>query len=130
MVGFDLKLLGQLPIDRLDDLAHLIDQPSQRRWELLVLIGARQRQQPNLPGDPQLRGQGGTDVPFIAQHQQVMLVVQQIASGLALPGVGRRQFKVDNHAADRDQQMQAIAVDGLFFGGAATNAAVWHESGV
>jgi hypothetical protein len=48
MIGLNLELLGQLAIDRLDNVAHMIDQLPRHSWELGLRIRARQRQQANL----------------------------------------------------------------------------------
>lgn len=111
-----------MPIHRLDDLAHLIEQPPHVSGQLGTLIGSGQSQQANPIALPQRLGQFGADVALIANHRHLWVRWQQIARCVAVVGVGTCQLEIDNRAAQRDQQMLAIAVDGALFGRTLTKA--------
>ncbi|MDQ2998698.1 MAG: hypothetical protein M3R61_16835 [Chloroflexota bacterium] len=115
VVGLNPKLFGQLVIHRLNDLAHLIDQPADSGWELGLLIASRQRQQTNPALFPQLLGQRGTHGAFITNHGHARMRGQHVARCIPIIRIRGGSFEVDNRAAERDQEVQPIAVDGLLF---------------
>ncbi len=53
-VARDLELPGQLAVDRLDDLAEVVDRPRQRRGRLVPLVAALGRQQDEVVAPGQL----------------------------------------------------------------------------
>ena len=57
VIDFDLKLLGQLPIDRFDDLAHLIEEATNVGRDLSREVGYGQFQQTQTPLIEELVGQ-------------------------------------------------------------------------
>ncbi len=115
VILLDAQLPRQLAVHCLNQLAEGIMQMSKRLRNLLHLIGARDGSQTDAVLLPQLSGFGGTDIAFVSQHIQVGMLTEQLKPGFQIRAVGRGQFKVQDQAAQTDQQVQAIAKNGLFF---------------
>ncbi len=67
MIDLDLKLLGQLPIHRFDDLPDGVEHALHRGRELRDLIAAGDRAQAHPLLRPEFGRLGGADVGFIVK---------------------------------------------------------------
>src|SRR6476619_1214717 len=126
VIDLDLKLLGQLPVDRLDDLAHLIEETTNFGRDLSLLVGAGQCQQTNATVLEELFGQLCVDKAFVANHGQVTLGFQHLTGSVTFISIGTHQLKVEDGAANSDQEIEPIAVDGSFLGRAASECCTVH----
>jgi hypothetical protein len=117
MVFLDLKLLGQLSIDRLSHLPNGFEQMLDfwRNLFLLITVGQSWQAHPVLL--QQFSRFFDTDVAFIAQDVQVGMFAQQFEADFQIDGIGRSQHKIENETTHGDQQMQLIAQNGLFLEG-------------
>ncbi len=61
-----------------------------------------------------LRGRLGADVSLVPQH--VGVLAEHLVADLQVGRVGRRQGEVEDHAAQRDQQVQLVTEDRLLLG--------------
>src|SRR5262245_31485757 len=120
VIGLNLELLSQLPIQGFDELTHLIDQPPYLWCQLHVLVALGQGLQAYFRVLAPLLRQRRADVALVADHRQVLFVLQQITRGITFIGIGTGQLKIEDGPTNGDEQMQAIAIDGLLFGWAAT----------
>ena len=94
MIDFDVKLLGQLPIHRLNDLPERVEHLLGGPRLLSFLVAARQGEQAHPLVLPEFGGFGGTDVAFVAYHLQVGMLAEQLKADFQVAGVGGRQLEV------------------------------------
>ena len=119
MIDLQMELLDQLTIDGLDELPEVVVQMAVSGRDLDGLIRTRERQQANRPFGLQSRSKARADVPFIAQHREILMLGQQFRSDGNIRLIGRSQFEVPNDPVEGDKQMQFIAKERLLLGGAA-----------
>ena len=115
-VLLDGKLASQLTIDRFNQLADGVMQMFVGIRNLLLLVRTRNSSQTNAVLFPQLSSLGCTDVGFVSQHLQIVMLAQQFKAGIQIRAICRGQLKIEDQAAHRDQQLQAIAEERLLFG--------------
>lgn len=116
MVVLKLKLLAQLAIHHFHDLARMIHHPVHGSARLLVLGPACARHDDTTGLCPQFSGLRLPDVRLVPNHDQVLMVGQQLVAGGNIRLIRRGQFEVQNHPVERDEHRQFVAKDGLPFG--------------
>ena len=113
MVDLDVKLLGQLPVDRLNQLSSGVEDTLHIARYLLFLIPTEQRSQTQAVGLPKFTSFFGADVAFVTQDIQICMLHEQFKTYFQVTLVGGCQLEVENDAAQSDQQMQFVAEDRL-----------------
>lgn len=112
MIEFEVKLLGELRVEGLNNLAHLIMQTALGWWELLMLVDRREWPQNNALSLGQFRRHGRAKEGFIAQDLQIGMSSQQFLSHCHVAGMGWGQAKIKHQAVERHPQMQFVANGG------------------
>ncbi len=116
VIDLDVELLRQLAVDRLDDLTDGVGGPLDGPWQLLPLVATRRRQQADAVVSPQLGRLLDADVRLVTNGGEVGMLAQQFEAHLQVGGVGRGQLEVEDDSAQRDQEVEFVAEDGLFLG--------------
>ena len=68
VIGLNVELVGQLIVDRLNDLSHSVDRALDSARQLTFLVSAWQRLEADAVVPPQLGCPFGADVAFVANH--------------------------------------------------------------
>ena len=113
VIDLDVELLRQLAVDRLDDLTDGVGGPLDGPWQLLPLVATRRRQQADAVVSPQLGRLLDADVRLVTNGGEVGMLAQQFEAHLQVGGVGRGQLEVEDDSAQRDQEVEFVAEDGL-----------------
>ena len=122
VVDLQMELLGQLAVDRLDDLAGPIEHLADRLGHRLPGVAPRQGEQLYAVLRPQARRHRLADEGLVAQGGQIGVLRQQLFPGLQLPHIGRGQQEIEDDSGERHQQVQLVAEDGALLGGHAAEA--------
>jgi hypothetical protein len=117
MVGLELELLGQLSIDRFDDLSHTADALCHRLRQLLVLVSSRHSHQTNTVAQKKSLCNALADIALVSHSIKVSVPVQKLIATLQISDVSRDEFKVQDHPSQRDEQLHLVAEEYLLFGG-------------
>lgn len=109
-----VKLLGELPDDRLNDAPQRNQQA--RPFRVLLDFGIRPRGRLQIhPFLPEIVLQSPTEIPFVCQDQ-ILNPGHDIPEGLSFIGVGQRQSEPGNDAGKADQEMAFKPVVRFFLG--------------
>jgi len=117
MVHLEVELLRQLAVDRFDDLPSPVEGTAHGSRHLAERIAARQRQQPNPVGGPQVGGDRCADEGLVPEHLEISVRLQQFHAHRHFGDIGRGEHDVEDHSIERRQQVEFVAKDGLFLGG-------------
>ena len=118
VIGLDVKLEGELAVDRLDQLAQVSVEMAKCLGGLRPLISARHGDEMDVAARPQISGDCLRDVRLVGEDVQVAMRVEQFRADREIGQVGRGEFKVADDAALGEKQMQLVAKERLLFRGA------------
>src|SRR5215210_7610450 len=121
---FEVELLGQLTIHRLNDLASTVDQGSDQLLHkdghlvegVMLLVAAGQRYESDVVVTTQLLGQVLVNEAFVRHNVQVGVPPQQRCTCLLIRHIGPNQLEVEECPTQRSKQMQLIPEDGPLLG--------------
>src|SRR6266487_4905653 len=105
MVGLQIQLVHQLPIDRLNNLPNSVDALSHPSRQLPLLVDTRHSHQTDVVAFKQRSGNRFADIPFVSHSIQVRVLFQQFIPTLQVGDVGRNQLKIQDYPTQRDKQL-------------------------
>jgi hypothetical protein len=116
MVLLQFELLGQLAVDRLDDLPNACNTLSNGSGELPALVSSGHSHQADAIATKESLSYRSADVPLVRNGIQVGVLLQQFVSALHVCNVGRHKFEVEDHSSQRYEKLHLVSKEDLLLG--------------